>query len=151
MTILLITLAGFVCFLNCFYLGRGRFVPLDNFSLKWRRRHYRCRVANFDLCSALMAIEQWGLFSMPHLLRHGASVYNGHFRGPMTLTFIAERLAVDLSLSGFFFDLGPSRLGFEHPTFRLRGQPTALSPRSNSCLKILLFWSFWVKFRTQKV
>ena len=35
---------------------------------------------------------------MPHLLRHGASVYNGHLRGPVTLTPIAERLAVDLSL-----------------------------------------------------
>ena len=30
----------------------------------------------FYLCSALMAIEQWGFFSVPHLLWHGASVYN---------------------------------------------------------------------------
>ena len=29
---------------------------------------------------------------------HGVSVYNGHFRGPVTLTPIAERLAVELSL-----------------------------------------------------
>ena len=35
----------------------------------------------------------------------------------MTLTSIAERLAVEL-----FYDLCQSRLGFEHPTFRLRGQ-----------------------------
>ena len=35
------------------------------------------------------------LFSMPHLLWHGASVYNGHLRGPVTLTPIAERLAVE--------------------------------------------------------
>ena len=27
--------------------------------------------ANFDLCSALMAIEQWGFFSVSHLLWHG--------------------------------------------------------------------------------
>ena len=35
-----------------------------------------------------------------HLLRHGASVYYGHLRGPMTLTPVAdrERLAVELSL-----------------------------------------------------
>ena len=33
-----------------------------------------------------------------HLLRHGAFVYIGHLRGPVTLTPISERLAVDLSL-----------------------------------------------------
>ena len=54
--------------------------------------------ANFDLCSALMAIEQCGFFNMPHLLRHGVSIYNSHLREPVTLTSIAERLAVELSL-----------------------------------------------------
>ena len=29
---------------------------------------------------------------------HGASIYNGHLRGPVTLTPNAERLAVELSL-----------------------------------------------------
>ena len=38
------------------------------------------------------------LFSMPHLLWHGASVYNGRLRGPMTLSPIAERSAVELLL-----------------------------------------------------
>ena len=37
---------------------------------------------NFDLCSALMAIEQWGFFSVPHLLWQGTFVYIGHLRGP---------------------------------------------------------------------
>ena len=46
-----------------------------------------------------MAIEQWGLFGMPHLLWHGASFYNGQRRGPVTPTPIPERLAVELSLS----------------------------------------------------
>ena len=32
-------------------------VPLENFSLIWSRHHCRGRAANFDLCSALMAIE----------------------------------------------------------------------------------------------
>ena len=41
--------------------------------------------------------EQWGFFSVPHLLWHGASVFNGHLRGPVTLTPIAERSAVELS------------------------------------------------------
>ena len=33
-------------------------------------------VTNFDLCSALMDIEQWGFLNVPHLLWHEASVYN---------------------------------------------------------------------------
>ena len=81
--------------LVCFFRG---FRPNGYFSLIWRRHHCRWRAANFYICSALMAIEQWGLFSVPHLLWHGASVYNGHLRGPVTLTPIAERLAVELSL-----------------------------------------------------
>ena len=36
----------------------GFFVPLENFSLVWRRQHYQRRAANFDLCSAHMTIEQ---------------------------------------------------------------------------------------------
>ena len=72
----------------------GVFVPLDNFSLIWKRHHYQWRASNFDLCSALMAIEPTVFFSLPHLLRHWISVYNGHLRGPMTLTPVAERLAV---------------------------------------------------------
>ena len=39
----------------------------------------------------------------------------------MTLTPIAERLAMELTLPDFT-DLDLSRLGFKHPTFRLRGQ-----------------------------
>ena len=70
-------------------------VPLENFSLIWWRHHCQWRAANFDLCSALMAIEQWGLFNVPHLLSHGTSFYNGH---TVTLTSNAECLAVELSL-----------------------------------------------------
>ena len=84
-------------------------------SLIWRRHHYRWLAANFDPCSALMAIEQWGFFSLPHLLWHGASVYNSHLRGP-----IAERLAGAVTIC--FYDLGLSRLGFEDLTFRLRAK-----------------------------
>ena len=48
-----------------------------------------------------MAIEQWGFISVLHLLLHVASVYNGHLRGPVTLTPIPERLAVELSVPIF--------------------------------------------------
>ena len=68
------------------------------FSLIWRRHHYRWGIANVHLYSAHMAIKQWGFFSVPDLLWHRTSVYNGHLRGPVTLTPIAERLAGELSL-----------------------------------------------------
>ena len=48
-----------------------------------------------------MAIEQSVFFSVPHLLCHGACVDNGYLRGPVTLTPIVERLAVELSLPDF--------------------------------------------------
>ena len=90
-----------ICAKYGWFVCLGVFVPLENFSVIWRRHHCRWRAANFDLCSAHMAIEQWGFFRVPHLLWHGASVYNGHLRGPVTLTPIAERLAVELSLPVF--------------------------------------------------
>ena len=45
-----------VCF--CFVFCFGFFVPLENFSIIWRRHLCRWRASNFDLSSALMAIEQ---------------------------------------------------------------------------------------------
>ena len=56
---------------DCLFVCLGSIVPVENFSLIWRSHHYRWRAANFDLCSALMAIEQWEFFSVSHLLWHG--------------------------------------------------------------------------------
>ena len=42
-----------------------------------------------------MAIEQWGTVSVPRLLWHGTSVYNSHFRGSVTLTSVAEHMALE--------------------------------------------------------
>ena len=55
------------------------------------------QTTSFDLYSALMAIEQWGFFNVPHLLWHKPSLYQGHLQGPVTITFVAERLALELS------------------------------------------------------
>ena len=85
----------------CLFVYLGIIVPVENFSLIERRHHFRWRATNFDLSSALMVIKQWGFFSVPHLLWHGASVYNGHLRGPVTLTPKADRLASEVSLSVF--------------------------------------------------
>ena len=87
-------------------------VPLENFSLIWRHHHCRWRAPNFDLCSALMAIEQWGFFNVPNLLRHGPTLYNGHLRAPMTLASVIEHLAVEPSTT-CFYDLRLSRSGIE--------------------------------------
>ena len=54
-------------FLSLFVWG---FFPLKNFSLIWGRHLCRWGAANFDLCSALMALQQRGFFSVPHLLWH---------------------------------------------------------------------------------
>ena len=83
--LLIYALYLFVCF--------GFIVPLENFSLIWRRHHDQWRAANF----LTNARHSWP-FS---LLWHKASVYNGHLWGPVTLTPLAERLAVELLLPGF--------------------------------------------------
>ena len=88
----------FVCLFVSLFVCLDYFIPVDNFSLLWRRPHCRWRAVNFDLCSALMAIEQWGFFSMSHLLLHGVSVHIGHFRAPVPLTPIAEPLAMQLMI-----------------------------------------------------
>ena len=79
-------------------------VPLENFPLIWIRRHSRWRGANLDLNLALMAIEQWGFYSVPHLMWHGATVYNGHL--------LPSVLPVALSLP--FLRLGSAWLEFVH-------------------------------------
>ena len=103
---------------NCFvWFCFGFFVPLENISLICRRHHCRWRAPNFDLCSALMAIEQWGFVSVPHL-RHGASVYNGHLCDIHTYCLALSSGATTTC----FYELGLSRLEFVYPTFRWRGE-----------------------------
>ena len=73
------------------------FVPLEHFSLIW---YNRWMAANFDLYSALMAYEQYNvILNMPQLLWHRSSVYDAHLRGPVTLTPVAQRLAVERLLT----------------------------------------------------
>ena len=71
------------------------FVPLVNFS------HVTIageRLQIFDLCSTLVAVEQWVFFNVLYLLLPGPTLYHDRLRVPMTLTRVAERLAVELSL-----------------------------------------------------
>ena len=83
-----------------------------------------------------------------------ASVYNGHFRGPVTFTPIAERLAVELSVPGFFFDLLLSRLRFEHPAEGLRGQRSnPLYHRRNHDIndEVIVMGTLYTKYHVQEV
>ena len=44
----------------------GFYIPLEKCSLIWRSHHYRRRASNFYICSALMAIKQWGFLACQH-------------------------------------------------------------------------------------
>ena len=68
-----------------------------DFSVIWRRHHYRWLAANFHLCSAF---KQWGFLTCHPTLTQDIRL-NGYLREPVTLTPIAERLAVELSLPVF--------------------------------------------------
>mgnify|MGYP003692190915 CR=1 FL=1 len=112
-----------VCFL---FVYLEFIVPLENISLIWRSNPCRWRAANFDLCSVLMAIEQWGFVNVPHPLRHGPTVYNGHLRGPVTLTPVPERLAVELSLPVFTTNVCRDR--GSNPISLMQGERSASTP-----------------------
>ena len=75
-------------------------VPLENFSLIWRRNHYRW----LTYARHSWPLSSNGFFSMP--LWHGAFVYNGHLRWHVTNT------PGSVAVSTYFYDLGVSRLGF---------------------------------------
>ena len=77
------------------------YVPLENFSLTQRPHHNQGK-ASLNLYSALMAIEQWGFFGVPHLLWHGPTLYKDHLWRPVTLTPVAKHLALELSLTVFW-------------------------------------------------
>ena len=108
----------FVCLFVCFEF----FVLLKNLSLKMRRRrhHYKWKAANFEQCSAPMASQQWGFFSVLHLLWHRTSVYDGPLRGPRDTNLLPS--VKQWSCHYLFLRLRSVRLGFEDPTFRMRGE-----------------------------
>ena len=92
-------------------------VPLENFSLIWRFHHFRWRATNFDLCSALMVIERWGFFSVPHLLwREGIHLLWSSPRMHDTLTFCR---AVGVFL---FLRLRSVATGDRTPIYRTRNE-----------------------------
>ena len=100
----------FICLFVCLF---GGFRPTWEFFTHMESSPLPVKGCKFYLCFALMAIEQWGFFNMPHLLWHGASVYNGHLRC---------RAFGSGAVTTYFYDFGLSQLEFEHSTFRLRDE-----------------------------
>ena len=93
----------------------GVFVPFENFSLIWRRHHYRWTAANLELYSALMVIKQW-FFLACHTFCDTEH--------PLIMVISEDPWHWHLlpSVTSCFIDLGLSRLGFKHPTFRMRNK-----------------------------
>ena len=117
----------------------GFIVPLENVLLIRRRHYYRWRAANFDLCSALVAIEQWGFFTaLPYLLWHGA------WSCPRTRdTHTYWRAFSSGAVTTCFNNLGLSRLGLKHPTFCLRGQRSNHHRHHSGNIDLKLFLYFF--------
>ena len=88
------------CYYLCFFFFCfGFYVPLENFSLIKRCNYYRWRASKFDLCSALMAMKQWGSFGVqtycgtehPYIMVISEDLWHN--------TPVAEHLAVELSIT----------------------------------------------------
>ena len=74
-----------------------------------------------------MAIAQWRIFNVPHLLWQGPTLYNGHLRGRVTLTPVAE--SDNEAEPTCFIDLNVSRPGIEPRSPAC--EPTALPLRQD--------------------
>ena len=97
-----------------------------------------------------MTIEQWRFFSVPHLLWHSASVYNGHLRGPLTLTPVAEHLVVELSLS--VLRLRTVAAGIRTPKLpHARRTFYRTAPPSRSKASDTAWWETWEKTRSENL
>ena len=118
-------------------------VPLENISLIWRRHHCWWRATFFYLCSVLIAIEQWGFFNVPHLLWHGPTLYNGHLRGPVTLTPVAG--VWQWSCHTCFYDSGVSWPGIEPRSPACEANALPLRHRGGQSLGEERLWA-WLMF-----
>ena len=103
----------------------GLNIPLENFSLVWKCRHYRWSASKSDICAALMAIKKWGLISVPQLYCDKGHPFKwSSLRTRDTRTFcwaFGNWALTSCCVTTCFYDLGLMVLGFEHLTFPLRG------------------------------
>ena len=84
---------------------------------------------------ALMAIEQWMFLAWHTYCDTGHPFIIVISEDHNTHTPIAEHLSSG-DVTTFFYDLGLSRFGFEHPTFRMRGEgPNPLGHRHGETIR----------------
>ena len=94
-------------------------------------------VKGYKFWPMLMIIDQWGFYIMPHLQRHGASVYNGHLSGPMTLTLtcrvFSNGVVITRPTGSCFKDLDLSRPGIkpQSPAFEASALLPPLQPKGH--------------------
>ena len=117
------------------FICLGLFVRFENISLIRRRHDYRWKALNFDLYSAVMAIEQYGFFKEPHQLWHEPTL-NGHLRGSVTLTSNAERLTVDRTRSPA---CEPNALPLQHSDSTLLNCHSRRAIRTGDSLRNMTF------------
>ena len=97
----------------------GVFRPIPEFLTFMETSHCWWRAANVDLRSARMSIEQLRFFSVPQLLNTGHPYIMVITENPWHTYCWAFSWG---AVTTCFYDLCLSRLGFEHPTVRLRGE-----------------------------
>ena len=107
--------------------------PTREFFTNMRCHHCRWRAANLDSRSALMAIEQWGFFNVPHILRHGPTLYNGYLRGPVLLPSVWQ-----WSCHYLFLRLRSVATGDRDPIFSMRRERSISTPMRRSIIIIIV-------------
>ena len=108
-----LNMSWFVCLGFFFRLTREFFTHKETSPLP-------VKVCKDLVCSALMAIEQWGFFSMSHLLWHGHPFIMVISEDPWQSHLMPS--IEQWSCHFLFKQLGLSRPEFKHPTFRLRSK-----------------------------
>ena len=83
-----------ICFCCCLFGLLGIFSPTREFFTHMETSPLPVNGCKFWPMLGTLATEQWGFFSLPYLQWHGASVYNGHHRGLVTFTLVAERVTM---------------------------------------------------------
>ena len=104
------------CLFGVYHLTREFFTNMETTPLP-------VKAVNFDLCSTLISIEQWGFLNVPHLLWNRPTLHNGHPRGPMTLTLVAERLAGAVTICVYDLGLSQPKIEPRSPACEANVQP----------------------------
>ena len=118
------------------------FVPLENVSLIWKCHHCRWWATSFDLWSALMVIEQWGFFSVTHVLWHGESVYTMVCKDSWHSHLLLS--VWQWSCHYLFLRLRSVAAGIRTPKFRMRELRSNPLHHRRGYSVVFYFYRYWV-------